>query len=311
MCQAYTKDIVEGNPYLNEVITFDKGQRHPTLAMSLKVTAKLRKKRFDWAIILHPTNRAHWMTFLAGIPERIGWNQKWGILLTKALPHKKQEGAKHEIEYSLDILRSLGIPIETKRTYVPTNKQAEEKVAEILSDVGIASKDRFIIIHPSASCPSKRWPQKNFSQLIKLIYQQNPSLKVIIVTSEKEKHLADQLVDENDCIDFRGLLNIPEFTALISSSKLFISNDSGPMHIAAALGIPVIAIFGRNDPGLSPQRWKPMGQNCFYFHKNAGCKKCLAHRCKKNFACLNAVTPQEIADKIRLIILSDKILSNP
>jgi ADP-heptose:LPS heptosyltransferase len=84
--------------------------------------------------------------------------------------------------------------------------------------------------------------------------------------------------------------------ALIKKAAVLVSCDSGPMHLAAALGTPVVAIFGRNQPGLSPRRWGPLGGQSITLHKNVGCAECLAHDCKSGFKCLAAVTPEEVIE---------------
>lgn len=296
MCRPYTKPVLEGNPYLDEVIVYDKYGKHKSIWASVQFSLYLRKKKFDWAIILHPTNRAHFIAFLAGIPYRVGWDRKMSYFLTKKIPHTKQEGKKHELEYTLDILNQIGVPVFDFNTYFPVNEYAIKKVEELFKKLGLGEGEKIIVIHPSASCPSKRWPEEYFSQLIKLISDKG-NLKIIIVTSENEKKFGQKIVDENEVIDLRGKLNIAELGALLRKSSLFISNDSGPVHIAAALEIPVISIFGRCDPGLSPRRWRPLGKKSFYFHRNIGCKKCFAHNCLKEFLCLKAISPQEVAKK--------------
>ncbi len=301
MCRPYTRDVLEGNPYLNEVIVYDKYGKHRSIWNTMRFSFNLKKKKFDWALILHPTNRAHLITFLAGIPFRAGWNRKNSLFLTRRLFHNKQEGRKHELEYTLDILRDINIPIVDKTTYFPIKRQAEEKVRSLLKGCGLNSSDKLIIMHPSASCLSKRWPQANFSELIKLV-KDKLSFKIAIITSENEKKHGQKIIDENNVIDLRGKLNISEIGSLLKRASLFISNDSGPVHIAVSLNIPVISIFGRKNPGLSPLRWKPLGESSFYFHEDAGCAECPAHNCKKGFICLKKITPQNIAKKAITIL---------
>ncbi|MBU1113084.1 MAG: glycosyltransferase family 9 protein, partial [Candidatus Omnitrophica bacterium] len=280
ICRPYTKDVLLGNPYLDEVIVCDKQIREKGLWGILRFAAALKTKKFDLAIVLHPTDRAHLIVFLAGIPRRVGWIKKMGWLLTDRIPHRKQEGKKHELEYNLDILRYLNIPVEDKKIYFPVSSQAQTGVDERLNQAGIAKNTRFIVIHPSASCPSKRWPENYFSELVKIL-KAKVDLPMIAVTSKEESGFADRLVKENEIIDFRGKLNIPELGALFKRAALFISNDSGPVHIAASLNVPVISIFGRKDPGLSPLRWMPQGKSSVYLHGDAGCLVCLAHNCQK------------------------------
>jgi len=303
MCRPYVKDVLGKNPYLDEVIVYDKYGKHKSFWGSFKFLLQLRKFFFDWAIILHPTNRVHWIVFLSRIKLRAGWNEKMGCLLNKKIKHNKQKGEKHELEYTLDILRSLSIPIVDKRTYFPVTEEAVTNIRKMLKACSIEANQKIIVIHPSASCVSKRWPLEHFFQLIKLLNANLPH-RLIIISSLEEKGMLDKLVDNSSVIDLRGKCTISEIGALIKRSDLFISNDSGPVHIAASLNIPVISIFGRSDPGLSPLRWGPLGLNSAYLHKPADCPRCLAHNCKKNFECLFAIKPEEVYSLACRMILS-------
>lgn len=301
MCRPYTREIVENNPFLDEVIVYDKYGKHKSLWRSILFAVSLRKEKFDWAIILHPTNRAHIVTFLAGIPVRVGWDRKMGFLLTQTLEHKKQEGLRHEAEYTLDLLRALNIPTLYKTLYFPIADTAKDKVNNLLKKENVSDDEEVITIHPSASCPSKRWPADYFSKLISTL-KEKLSLKVAVITAKGEEQYAEKIVSEQDVIDLRGKLTLIEVGALLKRSAVFVSNDSGPVHIAAALEVPVISIFGRKDPGLSPLRWRPLGENSFYFHEDVGCTICLAHNCQKDFLCLKAIKPEEVAKKVILIL---------
>lgn len=293
ICRPYTKPILAGNPYLDELIVYDKYGKQKKFLSTLKFALNLRKKKFDLALVLHPTNRAHIVTFFAGIPKRVGWNKKLSFLLTDKLRFIKGQGMKHELEYNLDILRYLGISAEDKELYIPIKKKSQQKVNEVLKKRGVDDKDKLIVIHPSASCPSKRWPQDKFIELIKMIKEEK-NIKIAAITSADQQEFAKEIIKIDRVIDLSGLLSISETIALINRARLFISCDSGPVHIAAALNKPVISIFGRNQAGLSPKRWAPTGNNSYFLHKNVGCKTCLAHNCQKGFLCLRAIKPREV-----------------
>lgn len=300
MCNPQTRDIIEGNPYVDEVIVYDKKRTHKSLWASIRFALRLRKKNFDWVFILHPTNRVHIITFFAGIPVRIGWDKKMGWLLTKRVCHTKQQGLKHELEYTLDMLRVMDIPVMDKLMYFPLRDSTERDIKALLAQKRLQEK-KFIVMHPSASCPSKQWPQEYFSELIRLL-RDKTSLDIVIITAESEKQNAEHIIKENDLVDLRGLLDISALGSLLKRAALLISNDSGPVHVACALNTPVIAIFGRSDPGLSPRRWRPLGENAFYFHKYVDCPECLAHNCTKGFLCLKEIRPREVFERALAIL---------
>ncbi len=299
MLRPYTKEIVESNPYLNEIIVYDKNNKHKSIFSSINFCFFLRKKKFDIAFILNPSSRANLITFFAGIPTRVGLNRKMGRFLSHKIEDTKHEGKKHELEYTLDILRATGISATDRQTYFPLKKSSEQKIEALLKNAGIENRG-FLVMHPWASCISKRWPKEYFVELIGLL-KQKTSLKIIIIDEQKRDFL-ENLRRENEIIDLSETLSLSDTASLLKQAKLFISNDSGPVHIAASLDIPVISIFGRNDPGLSPKRWMPLGRKSFYLHKGCEEVKCLAHNCKKNFVCLKNITPQEVLE-IALSIL--------
>jgi heptosyltransferase-2 len=95
-------------------------------------------------------------------------------------------------------------------------------------------------------------------------------------------------------VNLSGVTTVGDLASILRRSKLFLSNDSGPVHIASAVGTPSVVIFGRKDAGLSPRRWGPTGAKDVALHKDVGCAKCLAHECKIGFKCLEAVTVEEV-----------------
>lgn len=293
MVRPYTRQIVEGNPNLNEIIVYDKNNKHKGILSSIKFCFSLRKKRFDIAFILNPTSRANLITFFAGIPVRVGLNRKMGKFLSHKIEDTKHEGKKHELEYTLDILREIGLEAFDTQTCFPLKQSSEQRIETLLEMLDIKNAG-FIAIHPWASCPSKRWPKEHFIELINLL-KAKTGLTIIIIDEQKRKFLADAR-KQNAVIDLSEKLNLPDTASLLKRAKLFISNDSGPVHIAASLDTPVISIFGRNSPGLSPKRWRPLGKRSFYIHKGCDSSECLAHNCKKGFLCLSAITPQEVLD---------------
>lgn len=295
LVRPYSFDVISGNPNINEVITYDKGKEGRGIFGNIKFIFGLRKKKFDLAIILHPKNSSHLFTFLAGIPERIGYDKKLGILLTKKVPHTKQFGLKHEIDYTFDLLRYIGVDPKASDLYMPLSKESEKKISDIFAKNGITEKDVVITVNPGASCVSKRWSYERFASASDALINKFDA-KIIIISGPEDKIFADRTAAliKKGAINMGGKTSISDLASILKRSKLFISNDSGPVHIACALGIPVISIFGRSDRGLSPRRWGSVGKRDIVLHKDVGCEVCLAHKCKRGFACLQAISVDDV-----------------
>lgn len=303
MVRPYAEDIVDGNPYLDEVILYDKDGEHKSAFGTLAFIHQLRRKRFDLAIILHPTNRSNLIPFLAGIPERLGYDKKGGIFLTKKLKDLKHLGEKHEIDYNLDLLRLAGIESAGRTLYMPIKEQDNKVIDRFFILKGIRQNDGIVAMHPAASCPSKRWSAYRFGRVADELIERH-NFKIVIIGGPADKEIVQQMEQSmlHGAIVLSEEHSLGEVAALLKRCRMFISNDSGPVHIAVAVGTPVISIFGRSDPGLSPKRWGPTGPNDIVIHKDVGCKECLAHNCQINFKCLEAITIDDILNAAETLI---------
>ncbi|UCD55402.1 MAG: lipopolysaccharide heptosyltransferase II [Candidatus Omnitrophota bacterium] len=308
MVRPYAKDIVDGNPYLDEVIIYDKYGKQKSLFSTVKFALELRKKKFDRAFMLHPTNRVHLISYLAGIPERIGYDRKSAIFLTKKIPHLKHTGKKHELKYTLDLLSSAGIETRSQELFVPVREKNIEKIEKILAEYHVGKGVFLVAVNPGASSASKRWPAKNFASVCDNLAKKYKA-RILIVSDNKNAEFAEALAKgmKYEPVNLAGRTTVGELAAMLSKCRLFISNDSGPVHIACAVGVPVISIFGRKNPGLSPKRWGPTGEKSVVFHKDVGCEKCLAEACEAGFKCLEAVTPEEVFKAAEKLLVPFKI----
>ena len=289
------RDAVEGHPSLNEVISYDKDRAHRRLRATIRFARSLRRYEFDTALVLHPSNRSHWIPWLAGIPVRIGYDRKSGWLLTHRLPHRKQEGAKHEAVYTLELLAPLGISPSDPSPVVPVRPEAVERVEALLASSAVGPEERLVAIHPSASCVSKRWMPERFAEVADRLVMER-GIRVCLVAGEADAVHAERVARamRQPALNFAGRLSVAELAALLGRYRLLLSNDSGPVHLAAAVGTPVVDIFGRNQAGLSPHRWGPLGDGHVVLHKEVGCVTCLAHNCDIGFLCLTTLSVEEV-----------------
>jgi len=296
--RPYTEPVLRGNPYIDDIIVYDKYGRHKSFLGALKFALYIRSRHFDRVVIFHPTNRMHITAFIANIPRRIGYDSKFGFLLTDRIKDTKYLGEKHERDYALGMLRALGIESREKELFFPIDTKDESEADTILAGSRIRNDDRFVVIHPGASCASKIWPPERFAKLADLLIQKH-NVKIIAAagTGKKDIFCIDTMkkLMANEAVFLERGISIRVFGAIIKKAVLFISNDSGPVHIASAVGTPVVDIFGRAQPGLSPLRWGPLGQGDIVVHKDMGCgKECLAHKCEKSFACIRAISVDDV-----------------
>lgn len=259
-----TKDLVEGNPDLDEVLVDDRLKEHKGPFGFLKLVYCLRRKKFDLAIIFHTKKRTNLTCFLAGIPARIGYkNNKFGFLLTHPLTDTRHEGKKHEVQYCLDVLDELGVTAAHPwDLYVPVKKEAQQWVEQFCRENRIGPLDRLIAIHAGASDPSRRWPENRFAAIIdKLI--EDYSGKIVVIGAAEIRKVTKEIISlaHHPVLDLTGMITISQLVSLLKRCDLLVSNDSGPVHVAAAVGTPVISIFTRNQPGINPERWRPLAKN--------------------------------------------------
>jgi len=304
MVQPRIDGLLKGNTDIDEIIVYDKKRAHKGIFKNISFIKWLKAKRFDMVINLHSTKRMNLICFLAGIPRRIGYaRRKADFLLTDRITYTKKEGERHEAEYSLDVLRHLGVKPEFSNPFIFVQREDEKKAGDILQGLGVKQGERFAILHPGASCISKMWPLENFAKTgDKLIGDLN--IKVMINLAPGQKALGEKVRDmmRNKPVFFCDPTTLGQLAALFKKASLVISNDSGPAHIAAGVGTPVISIFGRNQKGLSPARWRPLGDKIVAIHKDVGCNDCLAHDCKKGFLCLKAISVEEVFEEARRLL---------
>lgn len=294
MVRPENRDVVMNNPHLDSVIEYDKYGAQKSLPETIKFAMGLRRWKFDMVIALHPTNRVHLMTFLAGIPLRIGYNRNMSFLLTKKINHLKQEGLAHEVDYNLDMISQCGMDISgaDRKPYMEVSEDDGLSADNIFKDHNIGGN--VIALHPGASCRSKRWSSENFALIGDMLAEEY--VADIVIVGGKGDEFGEKIVAsmKHRAVDLTGKLTVGGLAGFLSRCRLFVSNDSGPVHVAVAVSVPVIAVFGRKSPGLSPERWGPLGKDDLVLHKDVGCEECLAHNCELDFSCLKAVTAEEV-----------------
>jgi heptosyltransferase II len=261
-----TDELVNGNPYLDEIMVDDRSGQHKGLFGFIRLVREISLKKFDLAIIFHTKRRYNLTAYLAGISYRLGYkNDKLGFLLNFPLKDFRARGEKHEAEYCTDVLKAIGIQNDDLDVFVPMQKEAEEWAAQWMQENNLRSNE-FIVIHPGASDPAKCWPALNFAQLMDRLAERYP-FKIVLIGSPQTKVVSTaifgQIRKASQILDLTGKTSLAQMVSLLRRSRLLISNDSGPVHVAAGVGGSVISLFMRDQPGINAERWKPLGAKGF------------------------------------------------
>jgi len=308
MVRPYNEPVVRNNPDIDEVIVYDKDRADRGLWGNARFALRLFLKRFDTAVLLHTTNRAVLLSVFGGVKKIVGYDRRLRFLMTETIQCEKHLGEKHEIDYSLDVVRKLGIDTAgaDRRPVMVITEDDARSAALLLKKKGVRHGDRLIVVNPGASCPSRRWRPERYREVIRRFLQAGDRVAVIGIVEEAE--IAAQVLQglEMRALNLTGLLSIGETAALIRSARLLVSNDTGSVHLASAVGTPVLVIYGRKDPGLSPVVWGPIGENNIVLHKDAGCVTCLAHNCTNGFKCLDQIAVGDVIGAAHRILGEEK-----
>jgi heptosyltransferase-2 len=231
--------------------------------------------------------------WLAGIPIRLGRSSDGrGFLLTGRYRPDARSLTRHEVEYYLGLVNHFGIAGTTTKPYVTTTESEDAQAAELLEGHGVGADDFILGINPGASFGSaKRWYPERFAEVARRLAD-TWSARVVIFGGPGETDIAAQIEQllAGNCINLAGTTTVRELMAMIRRSNFFITNDSGPMHIAAAFGVPLAAIFGSTDSTTT----SPYSDKAVVVRKDIDCAPCKLRECPIDHRCMTAVTSDDV-----------------
>jgi len=264
----YVKELAANISCADEVIAWRNG-KHSLLEI-IKFSNALKEKNIDIAIVMNPSKDTNIAVYLAGIPVRAGYDHKWSFLLTKKMKDLKHLGQKHEVEYNLELVGLVGAETASEKRG-QTHQQINIRVGSdpIFPTGLVGSQAGFIVVHPWTSDDVKQWPVERFRELALRIVKETDS-DVLIVGGPEELQKSAIFNDLDKRIkNLTGKTTLVELASVLKKSKLLISGDSGPVHLASAVGAPVIALFRNDIPGKGPKRWGPWGEGHIVIEKKS------------------------------------------
>lgn len=283
--------LLEGHPMINELIVIDKdkwkklGRASETILEIRTLVRELKGKRYDLVIDLQGLFRSGIIAMATRAPVRVGFSEarEGGWLFYT----RKVQGGKdvHAVDRYLKIAESLGCVADRVIFPFPLMKNDQGKVREIK-----AALKEYVVIVPGARWDTKIWPSERFGKIASML-----PLKSVVIGGKADVDIAEKVVHSSNgnAISLAGDTNLRELIEIMRGAKLVISNDSGPMHIAAGFNVPVIAIFGPT----SPARTGPYGKGHVTVKSDAACSPCFKKSCG-NLKCMREITVENVYEKV-------------
>jgi ADP-heptose:LPS heptosyltransferase len=260
----------------------------------------IKEKSFDSAIVVYPRLRLAWLMFRSGIPLRIGTGYRYySFLFNRRVYEHRRDAKRHEVEYNLNLLAELGcsVPQEEMKFEIDIPPELQARVERLLYLLRVDRTKELIVIHPGSGGSAREWPVEFFGLLaVKLITERGAQIIVTGGKGEERKVAAVLLATRGLAIPLVNKLGLKELASLVRSAHLFISNSTGPLHLAVAMGTPVVGLFPQIIP-LSARRWGPYTdkKKVLIPDKPVDCTDCI-HTKGEQCACMQSISVDEAYD---------------
>jgi ADP-heptose:LPS heptosyltransferase len=297
LIRDYTAELVEADRNVDEAVRCTDSAGRPLPFGSM--VSELRKRRFDVAIHTHPRPAAALMTWLAGIPVRVGTGYRWySFLFNRRVYEHRSNSARHELEYNLRLLDAVGCP-DGGPDFAPAIDLPEAalvKARRTVDALEFRPGEKLVIVHPGSGGSGRDWPTAKFAALAGILAG-TPGVRVIVTGGPAEKEIVGTVAAGagGRAGTIVGGLSVIEFAAVAHLGSLLIANSTGPIHLASAVGTPVLGFYSQLT-ALNATRWGPYTTRKTIFTpegKPADCGDC---RGKGDFcACMDSIGVENVA----------------
>lgn len=294
LAKPWVVPVFKDSEHIDRLLTYDDEGRHKGIFGKFRLARDLKKYHFDAAILLQNAFEAALITFLAGIPIRIGYDTDVRqLLLTHAVSCTNEIKKKHQTDYYLNVIRGIGMEEDNRELYLKLNQRDRFRAEKILIEQHLSLDDKIVGINPGATYgPAKQWPHDRYARLADKI-QVFTGGRIIIFGGPNDRKIGKKILQgmRRRPIDLSGKTSLGEAMALIERCDLFITNDSGLMHVAAALDVPLIAVFGSTNSITTG----PLSQNSRIVQVPLECSPCLRPECPKgHLDCMDQISVEMV-----------------
>lgn len=304
LAKPWVAPVYANNPHFNQILSYEAAGRHKGIFGKFRLARDLRRHDFDLALLLQNAFEAALLSWMAGIPIRIGYDTDVrGMLLTHPVhrfPHLKR---RHQIDYYLEILKGARLPADSSEMEIFISDAERSQAIRRIRNSGCSAGACVIGINPGAAFgTAKRWFANRFAELCNRL-KSIPDACFLIFGGPGEEELGENIAGSvgNACINLCGKTSLREAISLIDQCRLFVTNDSGLMHVAAALHIPQIAIFGSTDHTTTSPR-SPLSH---IIRMPVSCSPCMKPDCPTDHRCMDAVSVDHVLS-LAMKLLSGK-----
>jgi heptosyltransferase-2 len=293
LANSWIVDLYKNLSFIYDVILYNPKGADRGIRGFTKAIKHIKQQKFDLAILLQNAFRPALLTWLSGIPHRWGYaTDGRSLLLTNAIKVSSDDRQCHHIFYYLRLLEKLGLFIEKPSINIKLTSKQKEKGKHLLLGKGYELQKITVGIHPGAAYgEAKCWLPDRYAQLAERLIS-NDDVQVILFGAQQELSLIDNILSHmnRNPIVLAGETSLEELMSSMIYCDLYIANDSGPMHLAAALGIPLVALFGPTNE----KQTAPLGKEHIIIKKHISCSPCLHRTCPSDHQCMTAITVDEV-----------------
>jgi len=299
LVKSAVADLFTGHPALTRVMTYDVNGHHAGLSGKWVLAGQLRQQGFDMAVLFQNAFEAAFLTFLAGVPRRHGYaTDGRSLLLSDPVAVPDRHRLVHQVRYYWDLLKPLGLTGDPSAPELVVFPEEDQAMMGRFAQSGLAASDVVVGINPGSTYGgAKRWLPERFAEVTERLCRtiresREQEVSVVIFGAKGEERLGREIASHlsSRSLVLSGATTIRELMAAVKRCTVLLTNDTGPMHIAAAFQVPVVAIFGPTD-------WRttsPFGNAHAIVRQPVDCAPCLLRECPIDHRCMTRVTVDQV-----------------
>lgn len=295
LAPAWSLALLERMPEVNQSISMPLGHGQFDLPGRFRLGRQLAQNHYDLAIVLPNSWKSALIPWFAGIPFRRGYvgECRWGLLNQAIRLNKDLLTMTVQRFVALGLPETESLPPHYTVPRLSISQQQQQQIQEVFQ---LDRSKPVLALCPGAEYgPAKRWPVEHFAELARQVISQG--WQVWLLGSEKDKAVAEQIaqIAGAGCRNFAGVTTLGQAVDLLSLANHVVSNDSGLMHVAAALGKPLVALYGSSDPGFTP----PLNADARILNQQLACSPCFKRECPLGHTqCLSGISPEQVLDAL-------------